>query len=99
MCVCDFEKISAALNKTADIKIKSRVKTFFDVAGFPHYENVLSNILAFFFYTNEEHNLKDLWIKSLFECYNMRANTHIECGEFEEIEREHSTDPIFSTIS
>ena len=88
----DLEKLSVFLRKSADIEIKSKVKTFFDVSGFPHYENVISNILAFFFDTNEEHGLKDLWLKSLFECYNDKANSSIQLGEFEEIEREHSTD-------
>ncbi len=73
----DFEKLSVALKKATDIEIKTRVKTFFDVSGFPHYENVISNILAFFFDVNEEHGLKDLWLKSLFECYNIKANTNL----------------------
>lgn len=87
----DFDNILAFLKKAEDIEIQSRVKTFFDIAGYPHYENVISNILAFYFDVNEEHGLKDLWLKSLFECYNANANTHIQLGEFEEIEREHST--------
>ena len=83
-----FENLLSVLKKAGDIEIESRVKTFFDVTGFPHYENVISNILAFFFDTNEEHGFKDLWLKSLFECYNSVANTHFQLGEFEEIERE-----------
>lgn len=88
----DVEKISIVLKKAVDIDIRTRAKTFFDVSGFPHYENVISNILAFFFDVNEEHGFKDLWLKSLFECYNMRANTNLQPGEFEEIERELPTD-------
>ena len=87
-----LDKISELLRKSANIEIKTKVKTFFDVSGFPHYENVMSNILAFFFDPTEEHALKDLWLKSLFECYNDKANSNIQLGEFEEIEREHSTD-------
>ncbi|MEG9430393.1 MAG: PD-(D/E)XK nuclease family protein [Christensenellaceae bacterium] len=88
----DLDNLSAVLRKSVDIEIKSRVKTFFDVSGFPHYENVISNILAFFFDTNEEHGLKELWLKSLLDCYNERAGTSFQSGEVEEIEREHSTD-------
>lgn len=88
----DFKKISDVLENAADIKIKTRAKTFFDVSGFPHYENVISNILAFFFDTSEEHGFKDLWLKSLFDCYNSVANRQIQLGEFEEIEREHPTE-------
>lgn len=88
----DLDNLSAVLRKSVDIEIKSRVKTFFDVSGFPHYENVISNILAFFFDSNEEHGLKDLWLKSLLDCYNEKANTSFQSGEVIEIEREHSTD-------
>lgn len=42
---------------------------FFNVAGYPHYENVVSNILAFFLNTKEEHGFNDLWLRSLIECY------------------------------
>ena len=87
----DFEKLSTLLKKSSNIEIKTRVKNFFDVSGYPHYENVVSNILAFFFDVTEEHNLKDLWLKSLLECYNEKAKTNVRLGEFEEIEREHST--------
>ena len=88
----DLEKLSAFLRKSANIEIKSKVKTFFDVSGFPHYENVISNILAFFFDTNEEHGLKDLWLKSLLDCYNEKAGTSFQPSNVEEIEREHSTE-------
>lgn len=88
----DFEKLSTLLKKSSNIEIKMRVKNFFDVSGYPHYENVVSNILAFFFDVTEEHNLKDLWLKSLLECYNEKAKTNVRLGEFEEIEREHSTE-------
>lgn len=43
-------------------------KTIFDVAGYPHYENVVSNILSFFFDANEEHGMSNLWLMSLLEC-------------------------------
>lgn len=80
------------LEKAADISIKDRVKTFFDVSGYPHYENVMSNILAFFFDPSEEHSQKDLWLKSLFDCYNEKALTDFKPGEVEEIKREHATE-------
>lgn len=88
----DYDSLSNMLKAASHISIQEKVKTFFDVAGFPHYENLISNILAFFFDTNEEHKLKDLWIKSLFECYNKIAKTSLEPGEFENIEREHATE-------
>ena len=36
------------------------------ICGFPHYERVASNILAFFFDSKREHGLKYLFIESLF---------------------------------
>ncbi len=57
---------------------------FFDVAGFPHYENVVSNILAFFLNTREEHGFKDLWIRSLVECYydKCKEENSYTCTEY-----------------
>lgn len=55
---------------------------FIEVAGFPHYENVMSNILAFFFDTQEEHGLGDLFIKSLLEVYEKKSNTKITTENF-----------------
>lgn len=45
-------------------KIKRKPKTFLGISKQPHYENVLSNIYAFYFNTNEEHGMKDLFLKS-----------------------------------
>jgi hypothetical protein len=42
-------------------------QTIFEICGFPHYENVVSNVLAFFFDDNNNHNLKGLLTKSLIE--------------------------------
>lgn len=42
---------------------------YFDVTSYPHYENVVSNVLAFFFNTDEMHNMRDLWLRSLIEVY------------------------------
>jgi hypothetical protein len=58
------------LNQNTIPKIKGRPKTFLGIAKQPHYENVLSNIYAFYFNVNEVHKLKDLFIKSLLELIN-----------------------------
>ena len=42
--------------------------TYLEICGQPHYENVCSNILAFFFDTQEIHKFKDLVLKSFLEC-------------------------------
>ena len=48
-------------------KIPVKEKTFMDVSGYPHYENVSSNIWAFYFNPTEEHSFKTLVINSLIK--------------------------------
>lgn len=43
-----------------------RASTFMEIAGYPHYENVCSNILKFYFDPTAEHGLGDLFLKSFF---------------------------------
>lgn len=40
----------------------------FSICGFPHYERVASNVLAFFLDNKREHGLGDLFIQSLLAC-------------------------------
>jgi hypothetical protein len=51
-------------------------KTFLQIARQPHYENVISNILAFFFDTSEEHLLKDLFLQSLVHLINKKGHDY-----------------------
>jgi len=37
--------------------------TYLEICGQPHYENVCSNILSFFFDTKRNHKFKDLVLK------------------------------------
>jgi rubrerythrin len=48
-------------------KTQKKPKTFLSISKQSHYENVLSNIYAFFFDTSEEHDMGDLFLKSLQE--------------------------------
>ena len=41
-------------------QIPKKEKTFMQIAGYPHYENACSNILAFYLNPNEEHKLNDI---------------------------------------
>lgn len=41
--------------------------TFMEIAGYPHYENVCSNILAFFFKPENPHGFENLLIKALLK--------------------------------
>ena len=41
--------------------------TFYEISGFPHYENVISNTLAFFFDSSNNHGLGNLFVESLVQ--------------------------------
>ena len=57
-----MDKYEKLLEKFADLpKVESAPPTFMEIAGYPHYENVCSNILAFFFDTEEQHEYKDFF--------------------------------------
>lgn len=45
----------------------------FSICGFPHYERVASNVLAFFLDNKREHGLGDLFIQSLLSCGGIAA--------------------------
>lgn len=63
----NLNSLQTFLSQNEIPKIKGKPKTFLGIAKQPHYENVVSNIYAFFFNVHEEHNFKDLFIKSLLE--------------------------------
>lgn len=63
----ELNQLENFLNNHEIPQPKKQVKTFLGIAKQPHYENVLSNIYAFYFDENEEHGLQDLFIKSLTE--------------------------------
>jgi hypothetical protein len=64
-------------------EVQTHRPTFLQIAGFPHYENVCSNILKFYFDpANKIHGLNDLLLKSLFQLIpgaaELSTNEHIE---------------------
>ena len=65
-------------------------QTYLQLSGFPHYENVCSNLLCFFFNTEESHGLKDLFVRSLLKCIQQVSHTYKFTTE--PIERELKTD-------
>ena len=66
------------LAKASSIKTFIPELTFFNVAGYPHYENVVSNILQFFFSPKGEHGFEDLWLKALLNSFQKNANKKID---------------------
>ncbi len=79
-----------------DEDVIKRKSTYFDVAGYSHYENMISNILAFFFNTEEEHGMNDLWLKSLLKCYYKNKGADFDdktaYSTEGEVQREYATD-------
>ena len=65
----DEEKLDKLLKDASalSVKIPAKEKTFMDISGYPHYENVSSNILSFYFNPNEEHDLGNLVINAFLE--------------------------------
>ncbi|MGL4347252.1 MAG: PD-(D/E)XK nuclease family protein [Chitinophagaceae bacterium] len=87
----DINKLQGLLNKFSRIPKKDIIPpTYLEIAGQPHYENVCSNILQFYFNTNEQHKLKDLLLKSLLSCLDDKYKDY--SFDSIHIEREHSTD-------
>lgn len=52
------------------------VQTFMDLSGYPHYENVCSNILAFYFDISEAHKMKDMLLLALCKSYDYSFNDY-----------------------
>ncbi|RZT93574.1 PD-(D/E)XK nuclease superfamily protein [Ancylomarina subtilis] len=69
----NIEQLQAFLEKADIPKIKAKPKTFLGIAKQPHYENVLSNLYAFFFDVNEEHGLKDLFISTFIDIIQVKT--------------------------
>lgn len=71
-------------------------KTYLEITKQPHYENVISNMYAFFFNVYEEHGFNDIFIKSLIECIDARKMKGKDFSNFAdfEIETEFSTSGI-----
>jgi hypothetical protein len=64
--------------------------TFMEIAGFPHYENVCSNILAYYLDTNQPHKLKELVLKSLLQAIS-RDDLASSINSINTIQREEIT--------
>jgi len=71
-----------------------------EIAGFPHWENVYSNILAFFFDTEQDHGFGPLFVQSILAAYQAKCpngwdGKDLEPDNFSEtdkVEREAATE-------
>lgn len=67
-----------------------RPQTFMEIAGYPHYENVCSNFLAFFFDPEGPHGLGSLFLSALMDSVDI-ADGEKSLGGNTYVEREVST--------
>lgn len=65
-----LEKLERFLKETPIPHVSKRPTTFLGISKQPHYENVWSNIYAFFLDLTGEHNLDDLFLQSLLQLIN-----------------------------
>lgn len=68
-----------------------RSPTFMEVAGYPHYENVCSNLLAFFFDPNNPHGFGGLLLDALADAGPIDGITEGSYANVS-VERESTTD-------
>jgi hypothetical protein len=80
-----FENVFLAMPETKFIGL-----TFFEVGGHAHFENICSNILKFYFNSNNPHGLGDFVIRSFMRC--AKAELSINDNDKLLIKREFVTD-------
>lgn len=81
----DYLKIFLKYNSLPEIKQHISI---FDVSGYPHYENVCSNVLAFYLHPQKEHDLENLVFSALLNLAKQDIDKKIRVTK---IDREHST--------
>jgi len=65
--VGEAETVASYLKLLLDFRAlpeAKRNRTFMEVSGYPHYENVCTNILRFYFDPDGDHGLGDLLISA-----------------------------------
>ncbi|WP_194852328.1 PD-(D/E)XK nuclease family protein [Nonlabens antarcticus] len=73
----ELNQLQDFLDQNEIPKSKKRPKTFLGIAKQPHYENVLSNMYAFFFDENEVHGFKDLFTTSLMQLIEQKTQNKL----------------------
>lgn|GEM_PF-915516 len=66
-----LEQITHLLNGVKSFPpLRKQEKTFMEIAGYPHFENVCSNVLQFYLQPSNEHGFGSLLLDSLFALIN-----------------------------
>lgn len=64
MLIKDYKLI---LEKFKDVPVFEKTTNYFDIIGYSHYENIVSNLLKYFLNPNEDHLLRNLVLRSLLK--------------------------------
>lgn len=64
------------LDKLKGLSLKPKEKTVFSIGGRGHYENPISDVLAFFLDPNEVHELGPLVAQAMLSCAGINASPH-----------------------
>lgn len=64
------------LDKLKGLSLKPKEKTVFSIGGRGHYENPISDVLAFFLDPNEVHELGPLVAQAMLSCAGIGASPH-----------------------
>jgi hypothetical protein len=70
-----FNELALFLQNAHWPRVPERRATFFSIAGFPHYENVMSNVYQFFFSTESPHGLGTLCLDALGDVLQEKLKT------------------------
>lgn len=73
------------------LPIPQSLPTLLEISGYPHFENVISNILQFFFDSNEDHELSSIFIKSLLSAADNLEEFEFQNFETVNVKREDTT--------
>ncbi|ENQ3078735.1 PD-(D/E)XK nuclease family protein [Bacillus sp. WLY-B-L8] len=85
----DYEiQYAKTIKESLEYKQSPKEKNFFSIGARGHYENPISDIMAFFMHPREEHGFQTLFLQSLAKCLSI----NIDVLSFLSIEREVVTD-------
>lgn len=77
----DFEWINKLISNLPETSVTR--KNLIEIAGYPKWENVNSNLLAFYFDEKEEHGFNRLFLSSLLDLYEVKEGVEIQRELFE----------------
>ncbi len=83
-----IDQIRAELEVFIEIELSKQEKTIFSIGGRGHYENPISDVLAFYLDPGEDHGLGDLVLRALLVSAAIEQTPNLS----EDVHREFATD-------